>query len=168
MTSVIFQNNWDSEATTTKEATLGEVFKKPGGASYTYVYNAGADAIAAADVVGVFSTTPALGHVSVTAATMLDSSDGTTSRSNAAGVALYAIASGSYGWIWSGGWAEHAMTTDGNIAAGTELLLADGAKVATPNTTAASAHWKPFGTASEADASTTLTGAVLENCFWDH
>jgi hypothetical protein len=78
-----------------------------------------------------------------------------------AGIALSALATGEFGWLWWYGYGTHAITTDGNIAAFQELLCADDAKVATPNTSAASAHHMPFGFSLAADSSTTLSAAVL-------
>lgn len=154
-----------TESHTTPICEPGQLYHDAdSGMTYQYVKNAGADAIAADDVVGVYNSSGTTrGSVSVTAATMLDITDGTTTRSLAAGIGLGAIASGSYGWIAVQGRITSGITTDGNVAAGHPLILADGAKVATPASTAASAHHGVFGYAHEADTSTTL-GVAYINC----
>ena len=125
-----------TESWTEDDGGVGTVVES-GGAKYIKVYNAGADAIADGDVVGVFTTTIAKGHVSVTAATMLDSSDGTTTVSLVAGVAVGPIDAGSYGWLWCEGPLGEIITTDGTVEKGDPMYCADGAKVAT---TATNAH----------------------------
>lgn len=159
--------NLDITESSTSQATIGTLGSvvNVGGKRYAAVYNAGADAIAAADVVGVYVTTPANGHCSVTAATMVDITDGTTTRSLCAGIGIGAIAAASYGWLQVGGFCA-SMTTDGNVAAGHPLVLADGVKVASPASTAASAHLGVFGYALAADSSTSLTASVLTGCAW--
>lgn len=152
-----------TETWTEDDGGVGSVVES-GGAKYIKVYNAGADAIADGDVVGVFATTIVKGHVSVTAATMLDSSDGTTTISVVAGVAVGAIAAGAYGWLWCEGPLGEIVTTDGTIEKGDGLHAADGTKVAS-TVTAADVHGL-FGYAHAADSSTTLTGATLTACYW--
>lgn len=130
--------------------------------SYVFVLNAGADAIAAADVVSCFSAaTFTYGSVSVTAATIADYTEGTTVRALVAGIAGAAAALNAYLWLWYDGYGTHAITTDTNVAVYNGLICADGAKLATPNTTAATAHHAQFGIALAADSSSTLSNAVL-------
>ena len=132
------------------------------GRGYVLVYNAGAATLAAGDVAGTYdSSGTTYGSVSGTAATILDCSDGTTTRSLVAGIVLASIITGSYGWLWYDGYGTHAITTDGNVAKGHGLICADGAVLATPNTTAATAHWMQFGQALADDATTTLSKAIL-------
>lgn len=133
-----------------------------GATGYVFVKNAGADTLAAGDVVSIYdSSGHTYGSVSTTDATEPAFSDGTTSRAMVAGIALSALATNEFGWLWWYGYGTHSITTDGNITAFQELLCADDAKIATPNTTAASAHWLPFGFSLAADVSTTLSAAVL-------
>jgi hypothetical protein len=130
------------------------------GKRYAPVYNAGAAAVAAAgDLVGLFLTTPAAGHVSQTAATQQVSSDGTTAVTIVAGVAVGAIAAGSYGYIQVGGFCTN-ITTDLSIVVGDPMYCADNAIVAT---TATSAHWHGmFGHGLSTDASTLLASANID------
>lgn len=143
----------------------GTVYFKPGpqgGTGYVFLENAGADTMAAGDVASVYDSSGfGFGKATTTDATEPAFSDGTTSRALVAGIALAALTTGTFGWFWFAGYGTHAITTDGNISAFQELICADDAKVATPNTTAATAHHLPFGLALAADASTTLSLAVL-------
>lgn len=131
-------------------------------ASYVFALNAGADSTAAGDVASCFSAAAfTYGSFSTTTATIADYTDGTTVRALVAGIAGAVIANGEYGWLWYDGYGTHAITTDSNVAIYNGLVCANGAKVATPNTTAASAHHAQFGISLAADASTTLSEAVL-------
>lgn len=130
--------------------------------SYVFTYLAGADSTAAGDVVACFTAASfTYGSVSVTAATEADYTEGTTIRALVAGVAGCTCATTNYLWLWYEGYGTHAITTDGNVAVYNGLICADGAKIATPNTTAATAHHAQFGIALAADVSTTLSEAVL-------
>jgi len=152
-----------TRVTTYQEYDLGH-FTVIGGIGYTYVYNAGADATAVADVVQVFDTTLAMGHVSVTAATTLANSDGTTAGGTPAGVAVSVMATTTYGWLWSWGHSlTNTITTDGNVVAGPMAVL-DTAKIAVLGVPAN--HHCKFGISTAADSSTTATGAILFNCMW--
>jgi hypothetical protein len=150
---------------TTAVCPRGTVFFKEGAAGptgYVFLENAGADTFAAGDVCSVYDSSGySYGKATTTDATEPAFSDGTTSRALVAGIALAALTTGTFGWFWFAGYGTHAITTDGNIAAFQELICADDAKVATPNTTAASAHHLAFGLALAADSSTTLSSAVL-------
>lgn len=129
---------------------------------YVFLENDGADSTAVGDVVSVFTAASfTFGSCSVTAATIADMTDGTTTRAKVAGIAGAIIALNEFGWFWFSGYGTHTITTDTNIAVYNELICADGAKLATPNTSAASAHWQPFGTALAADSGSALTKAVL-------
>lgn len=148
--------------------TIYEVNTKTGDDSdvarrkYVFCYNAGADTIAAGDVVAIFSVSAfTYGSVTVTTATTADYTDATTVRCLVAGVAGASAATTTYLWLWYSGYGTHSITTDGNVAVYNGLLCADGAKIATPNTTAASAHHACFGISLAADSSTTLSEAVL-------
>lgn len=132
------------------------------GLTYVFVYNAGASDIADNDVVGVFITTVARGHVSTTAATMLDYDDAGDIVSHVAGVAIGPIETLTFGWLWAAGFdPSGTITTDGTIAQGDGLVLDDGLKVAT--TEIETQDHGNFGFALAADVSTTLTGACLRN-----
>lgn len=150
---------------TTARQPVGTTYFKPGSngsAGYVYVLQAGADALAAGDVVSVYDSSGfTFGSVSTTDATEPAFSDGTTSRPLVAGIALSALTVGTYGWLWFYGYGTHAITTDGNVAAFNGLVTADDGKVALPNTSAATAHWMQWGLALAADSSTTLSKACL-------
>lgn len=130
--------------------------------SYVFCLVAGADTTAAGDVVCTFSASAwTYGSVSVTAATISDFTDATSTRPLVAGIAGCAAANGAYLWLWYSGPGTHSITTDGNVAVYNELITTDGAKIAVPNTTAASAHFMHWGKALAADVSTTLSSAIL-------
>ncbi len=130
------------------------------GRSYVFCYLFGADSTAVGDVVSI-STTFVYGNVSVTAATIADVTDGTTIRPVVAGVAGAVIATTQFGWLWFRGYGTHAVTTDGNVAANDLLTVTDGAKIATREVTAATAHRSPIGVAHAADSGTSLTSTAL-------
>ena len=110
---------------TTKEFGLGRNFTDHNtGKSYAYIYNAGADTMAAGDIVGIFKTTPAQGHVSTTAATMTD--NGTAGIF--AGVAVSAIPTVNYGWIQVAGYCANA-TTDAGVTQGATCVMDGGTTV---------------------------------------
>ena len=144
----------------TQVVPVGSVFFNSEGLGYVFVLQAGADSTAVGDVVSIFSTY-AYGSVSVTAATIADYTDGTTIRPIIAGVALSVLATNKYGWLWFYGRGTHSITTDGNVAANDLLTVTDGAKIATREVTAATAHRSPIGVAHAADSSTTLANAAL-------
>ena len=147
-----------------EQVTRGTVHKVIGATQqtrkYVFVYNAGADSISAGDVVPIF-TAFAFGSVSVTDATDFEITDGTTTRQLVAGIAGATIATTEFGWLWFSGYGTHSITTDTNVAAGHGLLCAQNAKLATPNSTAASAHLGQFGVAMAADSGSALTSAIL-------
>ena len=154
----------------TYSGTDADAFPQPGtvvptsdGKKMVCVINKGADAIAAADAVGVF-TTAARGHVSVTDATMFEVVDGTTPTLTAkafSGVAVGAIAAGAYGWLIGQGFCpSDTVTTDGSVISGGGLVLKDATK--TFLSPAIASSQLSVGYALAADASTTLTGFVIE------
>lgn len=147
---------------TTAKVPVGTTWFSPEGAGYVFLKSAGADTMAAGDVASVYDSSGfVFGSCTVTDATTPAFSDVTTSRVLVAGIALAALTLDTWGWFWFWGYGTHAITTDGNVAAWNGLICADDAKVATPNTTAATAHWMQFGLSLAADSSTTLSKAVL-------
>ncbi len=146
----------------TAQLALGTIFEDRG-RSYVYVYNFGADSFVVGDVVSI-ATTDTPGYVSNTAATVADYTDGTTIRPIIGGVALAAVATTQYGWLFFAGRSltQHALTTDGNVAANDLLTVTDGAKIATREVTAATAHRSAIGVAHAADSSTTLLDYTLK------
>ena len=147
---------------TTQVVPLGTVFYGEGGRRYVFVYNFGADTFAVGDVCSI-ATTDTYGYVSNTAATVGDVTDGTTIRPVIGGIALAAVATTQYGWLFfHGRTTSHAATTDGNVAANDLLTVTDGAKIVTREVTAATAHRAPIGVAWAADSSTTLSDYSLK------
>lgn len=145
----------------TAENPVGTIYEADG-KSYVFALNAGADSTAVGDVVSIYdSTGTTYGSVSVTAATILDCSDGTTTRALVAGVAGCIAATATYLWLWFDGYGTHAVTTDGNVVKGGGLVVENGEKVAKPNGTAGTAHWLQFGMALADDATTTLSKTML-------
>lgn len=152
---------------TTQVVPLGTVFEREFG-YYVFVYNFGADTFAVGDAVSI-ATTSTRGYVSTTAATIADVTDGTTIRPVFAGVALSAIATTQYGWLFfRGRTTTRTLTTDGNVAALDILTITDGAKIATREVTAATAHHGIIGKAYAADSGTSLTNYEIggqSGCF---
>jgi hypothetical protein len=145
---------------TTQVVPLGTVFEREFG-YYVYVYNFGADTFAVGDAVSI-ATTSTRGYVSTTAATIADVTDGTTIRPIFAGVALSAIATTQYGWLFfKGRTTTHTLTTDGNVVALDLLTVADGAKVAVRDVTAADVTHLIIGRALATDSGTALTNYEL-------
>ena len=140
---------------TTEYVPKGTIFETQGRA-YVFTYNFGADTYAAGDVVSI-STTFVHGNVSTTAATIADVTDGTTIRPVFAGIALAAIPTTNYGWLWFRGKGTHAITTDGNVVANDLLTVTDGAKIAVREVTAAQVTSGIIGRAWATDVSTTLS-----------
>lgn len=133
--------------------TLGGLYTWEGKV-YRWVYNAGADAITAGEVVGLFLTTPAAGHVSGTAATFMD--NGTAGI--AYGVAEGGITAGRYGFVLKDGITTVTITTDGGVAQGDRLVVNGGATPdGTVDTMADGEEECVFATALQDDASTSLT-----------
>jgi len=132
------------------------------GKKYVWVYNAGADAIAAGDVCGQATTGLASGYVSVTDATLLDITDGTTVAVLVAGVGVGAIAAASYGFLQCGGYSAN-ITTGTGVPAGVPLICLNGAKVATDAT---NTHPRAvFGYSDAADTDALGTG-WLTHCLY--
>lgn len=139
---------------------------KIAGKKYCRIYNAGAASITVGLPVGVFLTTPGVASVSVTAATMVDTTDATTTRSECAGVGLGTIATTESGWIQVGGLCEN-LTTDGNVVAGDWVVLEDGAATVVRDVAAATNHFGRVGFAPVADSSAVGT-IFLTNCAFDY
>ena len=133
-----------------------EYFVPVSGKWYRYVYNPGNDTIVAGDVVGYFSTTPAFGHVSSTAASIRVET--ITSSGYTAGVGVHSIATLKCGFIQTGGPCTN-ITTDTNVAATSALVMDGTTDRAAP--LAAGEEMLVFGQALEADASTVLAKARL-------
>lgn len=109
--------NWGTD----KLHPLGTRIEGPGGQVYRYVYNAGADTLAAGEMVGPSIAGAAYGKITGTAA---DWMDGTSSTAVAQGMALAAVPTANYCWIQSGGPNQAAITSDGNVTAGDALGIA--------------------------------------------
>jgi hypothetical protein len=142
-----------------KRNSAGKVLK------YRYVYNAGADSLVAGELVGFSQTTPAYGFISGTAADIVD---GSSTCNVTAGMAVSAIPTTKYGWIQTEGPNSVAITTDGNVAAGSSLTMGGGAS---PDGTAipfaAGTEEMIFGTANAADSSTTsAVDTIYLACIW--
>lgn len=145
---------------TTQVVPLGYVYEGEFGL-YVFTYNFGADTFAVGDVVSI-ATTSTRGYVSTTAATIADRTDGTTIRPIVAGVALSAVPTTSYGWLFfRGRTTTHTVTTDGNVVALDLLTVTDGAKIAVREVTAAQVTSCIIGTALSTDSSTSLTNYEL-------
>ncbi len=153
---------------TTQNGELGEVVNSSDGVRYCYVYNAGADALVVGDACSPYETTPALGHISSTAATVFETADDVVGGTIPAGIAISAIPAASYGWIWCGGQSfTHTITTDASVVKGDPIgILTASVDVSTlPATTTGHCF---MGWALATDASLVLTGAVLTGCCWDN
>lgn len=145
---------------TSQVVPLGTVYEGEFG-RYVYVYNFGADTFAVGDAVSI-ATTSTRGYVSTTAATIADVTDGTTIRPIFAGVALSAVATTQYGWLFfMGRTTTHTLTTDGNVVALDLLTVADGAKVAVREVSAAAVTHLIIGRALATDSGTSLTNYEL-------
>ena len=75
-----------------------------------------------------------------------------------AGIAIVAIADLSYGWVQCGGFCNY-ITTDGDVVAN-DMLIVDTVDATADTFTGGEEHYI-FGVALAADASTTLTSAIL-------
>lgn len=130
---------------------LDQVYFVPStGKYYRFVYNAGADTIVAADVVGWFATTPAFGHVS--------STSGTMNSTSFAGIGVASIATTKYGFLQVGGPCT-AITTDGGVAKN-DWLVTDGT-TDRADTMASGEEHLVWGYALEDDTSSTLAKAYI-------
>jgi len=131
------------------------------GKKYVWYYHAGADSTAAGDIVSQATTGLSSAYGSTTAATILDITNGTTTRCLVLGVALGVVATGTYAFLQCGGYCSN-MTTDTNVTAGLPLACADGAKVAIGSTTLHPTA--VFAYADAADAAAVGTGWLI-NCL---
>ncbi len=129
------------------------------GKRYACVYNAGAAAIAAGDCCGLFLTTPAQGHVSTTAATMID--NGTAGI--CAGIGIGAIAAGAYGWLQTGGHCSN-ITTDEGVSQGDSLVMDGGTTVGKVADTMADGEEECVFASADADDATAVGSGYLLNC----
>ncbi len=115
---------------TTEAIGVGTQYTDSSNKRYVFCYNAGADSTAQGDTLGLFLTTPAWGHISVTAATSQVITVNAVVLTAVSGIALSTIATTEYGWIQVGGYAEN-VTTAGALATGNAVICADNAKIAT-------------------------------------
>ena len=146
---------------------LGTRIEANGGVVYRYAYNAGADTLAAGEVIGFSQTTPTYGYISGTATDIID---GSSSCAFAMGIALAAIPTTKYGWVQTAGPNQAAITTDGNVAVGSSVTMG--------GTTSPDGTLIPFGAGTEemiaghalaADSGTTsAVNTIVLNCdkFW--
>ncbi len=142
---------------------LGHRVVASGGVVYRYGYNAGADTLAAGEVIGSSQTTPTYGYVSGTAADLID---GSSSCALGMGIACAALPTTKYGWFQTAGPNQFAITTDGNVAVGSSLTMG--------GTTSPDGTLIPFGAGTEemiiahaiaADSSTTsAVNTIILNC----
>ena len=130
---------------------------------YLFAYNSGSTSWTVRVPVGVFLTGTTRGLCSFTAATQLLLYDGGTAVTAVAGIALGTVATTEAGWIQCGGF-NAATETDGNMDASDAYYVADNGIVTLPATEPT--HIGYFGVCVTADASTTVCGGWLTNCFW--
>ena len=109
----------------TPEYTQGQKYEDPVGRKFFYGKNEGTASTVAGQAVGAFLTTPAVGAVSMTAATVVESTLGTATP--AAGFALSVLAEDEYGWIQYSGPNLVALVTDDGVAAGDPCVIDGGA-----------------------------------------
>lgn len=148
---------------TTAVHPLGHRVTANGGCVYRYAYNAGADTLAAGEAIGFSQTTPTYGYISGTAADIID---GSSSVGIAMGIACAAVPTTKYGWVQTAGPNQYAITTDGNVAAGSALTMG--------GTTSPDGTLIPMGAGTEeqvvahaiaADSSTTsAVNTIILNC----
>lgn len=152
--------NWGTD----KLHPLGTRIEGSGGLVYRYAYNAGADTLAAGEIIGGSQTaTVAYGRISGTAADIID---GSSSVGLGLGMALAAVPTANYCWVQTQGPNQAAITTDGNVAAGSALTIG--------GTTSPDGTLIPMGAGTEemviahalaADSSTTsAVGSIVLNC----
>jgi hypothetical protein len=135
---------------------LGTLVEGPVGRKYRYVYNAGADTLAAGEVC-CFHTTNTYGHITGTVATSMN--NGTAGI--AAGVAQAAIPTTKYGWLQTSGDGVQALTTDAGVAQGDYLVVNGGTSPdGTVDTMADGEEECVFAVALAADSSTTQTAGT--------
>lgn len=151
----------------TKVHPLGHRVVANGGVVYRYAYNAGADTLAAGELLGFSQTGNTYGYVSGTAADIIDS---TSSATPGVGIACAAIPTAKYGWVQTAGPNQYAMTSDGNVAVGSSVSMGgttspDGTLILTAD--GAEEHF--CGVALAADSGTTCAvGSIVLGCdkFW--
>lgn len=135
--------------------TAGMVAENEYGDRFMWVYNAGATTGAAGKFAGVFSTTPARGHVSMTTTTQVV--NGVSTGGYSAGVFQASPATTVYSWIQISGIGVTAGVTDGGIAAGDPMVVdGAGSPDGVMETMADGEEENVAGYAFAADSSTTL------------
>jgi hypothetical protein len=151
-----------TEFSTTKYHPLGYKFVT-GRDVFRYAYNAGADTLVAGELVGGSQTTPGYGVLSGTATDILDSS---SSTGIGLGEAMSAAPTANYFWVHTSGPSRNAMTSDGNVAAGTTLGMGgttspDGTVIPIADGT----EENTIGYATAADSGTTCAaGTIILGC----
>lgn len=110
---------------TSPEYEQGQKYEDRLGRKFFYGKNEGTASTVAGQAVGAFLTTPAIGAVSMTAATVVEATLGTATP--AAGFALSVVAEDEYGWFQYSGSNIVALVTDGSAAAGDPLVIDGGA-----------------------------------------
>lgn len=148
---------------TTKLHPVGTLRLGAGGRKYRYAYNSGADTLVAGELLGGSQTSAQYGYLSGTAADILDSS---SSTGIGLGMACSAAPTANYFWCQTAGPCDSAMTSDGNVAAGTTLGMGgttspDGTVIPIADGT----EENTIGYATAADTSTTCAaGTVILGC----
>ena len=138
-----------TEYDTTKTHPLGDKVQI-GSKSYRYCYNAGADTLAAGEIVGQH-TNSTYGNVTGTVATFVD---GTSTCGLGLGMAMSAAPTLNYLWVQTGGANDVAITTDGSVAEGDGLVVEGGASPdGTLDTMADGEEEMVIGVAIDADTS---------------
>lgn len=155
-----------TEYDTTKVHPLGYKVEF-GGSTYRYAYNAGADTLAAGEIVGQH-TNSTYGNVTGTVATFVDGA--VSSIGLGIGMAMSAAPTLNYCWVQTGGKNEKALTTDGNVAEGDPLTVAG---TTSPDGTVLKmvdgAEEAVIGWAIDADSSTSQavgTAVLSMDQFW--
>lgn len=137
------------------------------GRRYRYGYNAGADTLAAGEIVGQH-TNSTYGNITGTVATFVDGA--VSSIGLGIGMALAAIPTTNWGWFQTNGPNDTAITTDGNVAEGDPLTVAG---TTSPDGTVLKmvdgAEEAVIGWALDADSSTSQvagTAVLAMDQFW--
>lgn len=136
------------------------------GRVYRYGYNAGADTLAAGEIVGQH-TNSTYGNVTGTVATFVD---GSSTAGLGLGMALAAIPTTNWGWFQTNGPNDVDITTDTGIAEGDMLVVEGGASPdGTIDTMADGEEEMVIGVAIDADAAALQvagTAVLSMDQFW--